>query len=97
MLRCKSLEDVKNVYGEDNIIKIVNIKQIILYAKMQCQPVWIDEGYSGKLVAYYVRSETDMAWEYWKRSDPNRNGPDKQPLLKMLVIPPPLIRLGKRM
>lgn len=66
MIRCKTLEDVKQVYGEDNLIKIVNIKQIVAYAKMQCQPVWINEGHNGKLVAYYVKSETDMAWNYWR-------------------------------
>lgn len=73
MLRCKNLEDVKKIYGDDNIVKIVNLKQIVFYAKMCCQPVWIDEGFAGKLVAYYVRQETEMAWEYWKRNDPKKN------------------------
>lgn len=70
MIKCKTLEDVKQVYGEENLIKLVNIKQIVMYAKMQCQPVWIDEGYNHKLVAYYVRSETEMAWNYWKTHKP---------------------------
>lgn len=33
---------------------------------MKCQPVWIDEGFGGKLIAYYYKPETEMAWEYWK-------------------------------
>lgn len=70
MIKCKTFEDVKQVYGEKNLIKLVNIKQIVQYAKMQCQPVWIDEGFDGKLVAYYVRSETEMAWSYWKSHKP---------------------------
>lgn len=70
LIKCKSFEDVKVVYGEKNLIKLVNIKQIVMYAKMNCQPVWIDEGFDGKLVAYYVRSETDMAWKYWKSHKP---------------------------
>lgn len=66
MLRCKSLEDVKEVYGENNLIKLCNIKQIVKYATMKCQPVWIDEGYDGKLIAFYYEPETKKAWEYWK-------------------------------
>lgn len=66
MLKCKSFEDVEDVYGEENLITLCNIKQIVLYAKMKCQPVWIDEGYSGKLIAYYYKPETEKAWAYWK-------------------------------
>lgn len=37
---------------------------------MKCQPVWIDEGLDGKLVAFYYASETKMAWEYWRAKKP---------------------------
>lgn len=70
MIKCKSLEDVKRVYGEGNLIKIVNIKQIVMYTHY-CQPVWIDEGYEGKLVCYYLRNETDEAWRRWLANKPN--------------------------
>ena len=70
MIKFKSFDDVIKVYGKENIIKLVNIKQIVQYAKMQCQPVWIDEGYNGKLVAYYYRPETQLAWEYWRTHIP---------------------------
>ncbi len=66
LLKCKTLDDVKEVYGEDNLIKLCNIKQIVMYAVMKCQPVWIDEGYEGKLIAYYYKPETEKAWNYWK-------------------------------
>lgn len=68
MLKCETLTDVIKVYGKENIVKLVNLKQIVAYAKMKCQPVWIDEGYNGKLVAYYFVPETKMAWEYWKNN-----------------------------
>lgn len=68
LLKCKTFEDVKEVYGEDNLVKLCNIKQIVQYAVMKCQPVWIDEGYDGKLIAYYYKPETTMAWEYWKNN-----------------------------
>ena len=68
LLKCKSFEDVKEVYGEDNLIKLCNIKQIVQYAVMKCQPVWIDEGYDGKLIAYYYKPETEKAWNYWRNN-----------------------------
>lgn len=69
-IKFKSFEDVKEVYGEENLIKICNLKQIITYAKLNVQPVWIDEGYKGKLIGYYFAPETKKAWEYWKASTP---------------------------
>ena len=68
LLKCKTFEDVKDVYGEDNLIKLCNIKQIVQYAVMKCQPVWLDEGYNGKLIAYYYKPETEKAWNYWKNN-----------------------------
>ena len=44
---------------------------IVQYAVMKCQPVWIDEGYKGKLIAYYYKPETQKAWEYWKNNTKN--------------------------
>lgn len=46
-IKYRSFEDVKEVYGESNLCRICNIKQILTYAKMKVQPVWIDEGYGG--------------------------------------------------
>ena len=77
MIKCKSLEDVYSVYGEENLIKICNIKQIITYATMKCQPVWIDEGYGSKLIAYYFKPETTLAWEYWKNNKPENKEVNK--------------------
>ena len=56
------------IYGKENLIKICNIKQIVTYAVLKCQPVWLDEGYDGELIAYYFKPETSMAWEYWKKT-----------------------------
>ena len=49
---------MKEVYGESNLCRICNIKQILTYVKMKVQPVWIDEGYGGRLIAYYFIPET---------------------------------------
>ncbi len=66
--RCKTYKEIKETYGEENLVKLCNIKQIIIYAKMECQPVWIDEGYEGKLIAYYYKPETKNAWNYWRNN-----------------------------
>lgn len=68
----KTFEDVKEVYGEGNLIKLCNIKQILAYAKMNVQPKWITEGYDNKLIGYYFKPETEMAWKYWKESKPEK-------------------------
>lgn len=57
--------------GKTNLCKICNIKQIITYAKLGVQPVWIDEGYGGKLIAYYFIPETKVAWKYWLENRPD--------------------------
>ena len=49
-------------------VKFSNIKQIVKYATLGCQPVLIDEGYDGKLIAYYHKPETVQAWNYWKNN-----------------------------
>ena len=62
---------MKEVYGESNLCRICNIKQILTYAKMKVQPVWID---------YYFIPETKTAWKYWLENKPvnemtENNGP----------------------
>jgi len=71
-IKFKTFEDVKQVYGEENLIKLCNLKQILAYAKMNVQPKWIDEGYNGKLLGYYFKPETEMAWKYWKENKPEK-------------------------
>lgn len=70
-IKYKTFEDVTEVYGKTNLCKICNIKQIITYAKLGVQPVWIDEGYGGKLIAYYFIPETKVAWKYWLENRPD--------------------------
>jgi len=69
--KCRTLEETENTYGKNNLIKLCNLKQIVRYAVMKCQPVWIDEGYDGKLIAYYYKPETKAAWNAWKNYKSN--------------------------
>ena len=70
----KTLDECKKKYKKDQVVVLCNVKQIVFYAKMKCQPVWIDEGLDGKLVAFYYAPETKMAWEYWRAKKPDSNG-----------------------
>ena len=67
----KSLEEVYDHY-EDNVIKIVNRKQILFYADVcSVQPDWIGQSiYDGRLIAYYGRERTRAAFERWMANRP---------------------------
>ena len=66
MIILKSLEEAKRKYGENELVCIVNIKQILAYVKNQVQPVYVDEGYKGKLVCYFTKESTKEVFEKWK-------------------------------
>ena len=63
-----SLEEVYKYYN-DNVLKIVNIKQILFYChNCNIQPDWIGKSvYDGKMIAYYGKERTKECWERWKR------------------------------
>lgn len=65
-----SLNEVYQYY-DDQVLKIVNIKQLLFYADVcGIQPDWIGKSaYDGKLVAYYGKERTKECWERWKRFD----------------------------
>lgn len=69
-IKFKTFQDVEEVYGKENLVKIVNLKQILFYCKNGLQPVFIDEGYQGKLVAWFHKPSTSMVWRYWLENDP---------------------------
>ena len=68
-----NLQDVYDCYGEENIIPITNIAQIIFYAsKYRCQPKWVDESEKNKghIVCYYHKGETKIPYETWMKNKP---------------------------
>lgn len=55
-------------YGEENIIPITNIAQIIYYtSKYKIQPKWIEESIKNKghIVCYFHKGETSKPYEEW--------------------------------
>lgn len=51
------------------VIKIVNIPQIMFYAELGVQPDLIMPSvFNGRLVAYYLSKRTGYVWYKWRRS-----------------------------
>ena len=67
-----SLEEAKKCYGEENLIPIDFIKQQLFYARCGCQPkfIWESEKQEGKIVGWYLKSETQYALDKWKETKP---------------------------
>lgn len=73
-LKFKTLEEAKECYGEDSLIPIDFIKQIIFYTQRGVQPVYICESEKddkkGKLVAWFLNSETQWVYKKWIENRP---------------------------
>jgi hypothetical protein len=69
----ENLKEVFECYGEENIIPVTNIAQIIFYtSKYKLQPKWIDESSEnkGRIVCYFHKGETKKAYGEWFRNRP---------------------------
>lgn len=70
----KSLEEVIECYGRDNIIAIDCIKQVIFYTKYGCQPKFIceNEVKQGKITCWFLKSETTYVYQRWLENRPSK-------------------------
>lgn len=50
-------------------IKLVNQRQVFLYAKNGVQPLRLECGYDDKLVYVFSRSETENLFELWRKHE----------------------------
>lgn len=70
------MDEVKECYGRENIVPIDFIAQILEYARMGCQPVHTCESEKpnkkGKLVCWYLKSETQYAYKKWNENRPKK-------------------------
>ncbi|POO87868.1 hypothetical protein [Clostridium sp. 3-3] len=69
-----SLEQAFDIYGRENLIPISFIKQQIFYAVHGVQPrfIWEKEDGSGKIVAWYLKYETDYVKKMWVENKPTK-------------------------
>jgi len=69
-----TLDAAKSCYGEENLVAITNLKQIIFYSTQGCQPKFVfgDESNGEKLTAWYLVSETKYVYNKWKCNRENK-------------------------
>ena len=71
-----SLDEVKEAFGEDGIIAITEIKQVIFYiSRYNFQPVWISayEIRKGRMAYYFIKAETKKPYTDWMTNRPKKN------------------------
>lgn len=68
----KTLDEAKECYGEENLIPITFIKQVIFYSKLGVQPVlcWAKEDDDNRIAYWYLKSETQFAKRKWDETKP---------------------------
>lgn len=76
-LKLETLRDAKDCYGEENLIPIDCIGQIIFYTSKGVQPVFTRESEKedkkGKLACWFLKSETQWVYKKWQESRPASN------------------------
>lgn len=56
-------------YGEENLCKLVNPKQVLTYLKHNCHPISYMTGYDNKDVFVFLKSDTSELYELWKKHE----------------------------
>ncbi len=73
-LKLTTLQDVLECYGEENLVPIDFLKQIIFYTSKGIQPVFTCESEKperkGQLVCWFLKSETQWIYQKWKENRP---------------------------
>lgn len=69
-----SLEEAKSVYGEESLIPISQLKQIIFYTQHGLQPefIWESEKDSGKIVAWFHKKKSELIYKRWQKQRPKK-------------------------
>lgn len=68
----ETLEEAVDCYGRENLVAIDNIRQIIFYTSHGCQPKFVfeHETKSGKISAWFLKSETSFVYKKWLNNRP---------------------------
>ena len=75
--KLETKKDVMDCYGEENLVPIDLIKQIIFYTSRGVQPVFTckseKEDKKGRLVCWFLKSETRWVYKNCKENRPVGN------------------------
>lgn len=68
----KTLDEVFDCYGRENLVAIDNIKQLIFYTSHGCQPKFLyeNEVKPGKIAAWFLKNETNFVYRKWLKARP---------------------------
>ena len=73
-LKLTTLQEAYDCYGEDNLVGIDLLRQIIFYISRGIQPVYTSESEKpdkkGQLVCWFLKSETQWVYRKWKQNRP---------------------------
>lgn len=65
-----SFDEVVEAFGEDNLVAITFMPQIIFYlSNYNIQPVWTipSDTNEGKVAFYFIKAETKKPYEAWQK------------------------------
>lgn len=70
----KSLDEVIECYGRENLIAIDTLPQIIFYTSKGVQPKYVSENQmkQGKISCWFLKSETAFVYKLWQESNPKK-------------------------
>ena len=68
----KTLDEVFECYGRENLIAIDCIKQIIFYTRHGCQPKFVSENElrKGRITCWFLKNETNFVYKKWIDNKP---------------------------
>lgn len=73
-IKLETIQDAYECYGQENLVPIDLLKQIIFYTSRGVQPVFTceseKEGKKGQLVCWFLKSETQWVYKKWKENRP---------------------------
>lgn len=72
ILEFNTKEEAIECYGRENLIPIDNLKQIIFYTQLGCQPKFVFEtdGKPGRISCWFHKGETAYAYKRWLDNRP---------------------------
>ena len=75
-IKLETIQDAYECYGQENLVPIDLLKQIIFYTSKGVQPVFTCESEKeerkGQLVCWFLKSETQWVYKKWKENRPQK-------------------------
>lgn len=60
---------VRDKYKNEDVVKILNPKQVYFYMSMGVYPLWNEVGYNEKIVYVFLKEPTLRLFSQWRQKD----------------------------